>query len=263
MLKGNFQFLVIGAGRGGTSLIAGLLDCHSSLEAGLEKFSVDCLMGKKLDTSGSNTFDIPVKAFISAVNSLMGNRLKSRGSNIFDNRLKAFISACKKEAKLYPDAVWGNKITTEQIYGLEEHNSDNPDSKIDILDTLFNKYLKDIKVVFILRDGRTCVNSKVQRTDQSFESACDRWKYSVEMYKFFKTRHFNNICIRFEDLLFYPQTTLESVCVFLEIPYQDAMLKGTNNRKMIPDYRQDKIAGARRQGNTRPTHRSGVRSAWR
>lgn len=214
MPENNFKFLVVGAGRGGTSLIAGLLDAHRSLEVGLELFSVSCLMGKDENL---------------------------HGSNLFDERVTAFISACRLEAERYPGLAWGNKITTEQIFGLEDHNASNPAASIDVLDAFFNEYLKGIKIVFILRDGRTCANSKVQRTGQSFETACERWKYSVEIYKFLNTRHSNNLCIRFEDLLHTPQSTLGKVCDFLDIPYQETMLQGTSNTKMLPEYQQKTI----------------------
>ena len=85
MLSKEFNFLVVGAGRGGTSLIAGLLDSHSKLEVGLELFSVDCLVGKNIFTSGAN---------------------------IFNQRVNAFVVACRKKAMLYPSHFWGNKITT-------------------------------------------------------------------------------------------------------------------------------------------------------
>jgi len=214
MLINNFRFLVLGPGRGGTSLLAGLLDQHSQLEVGFEKCSINCLMRHKV--------------------SIEGHR-------IFDERVKTFLSCCHKEARRFPDKIWGDKITTEQLYGLEDHNKANPEEKIDILDQFFNKYLSEIKVVFILRDGRTCINSKVARTGISAANACERWKYAVKVYKFFKNSHHNNITIKFEELLINPEDTLNRICMFLGITYQEKMLMGTNNPKIIPEYRQTKF----------------------
>ena len=45
MSADNFEFLVIGAGRGGTSLLAGLLDFHDQLDVGFEQYSEACLAG--------------------------------------------------------------------------------------------------------------------------------------------------------------------------------------------------------------------------
>jgi len=205
-----FRFLILGAGRGGTSLLAGLLDQHSQLEVGFEKFSIECLMGQKI---------------------------RSQGHQIFHERVKKFLILCREEASHFPDKIWGNKITTEQLYGLEDHNNANPEQKIDILDCFFNKYLSDIKVVFILRDGRACVMSKVSRTGISLQSACERWNFSVQVYKFLKEHHNHSICIKFEDLLRHPIDILKSLCSFLDISYEEQMLRGTNNQKIIPEYR--------------------------
>jgi hypothetical protein len=214
MQKTGFNFLIIGAGRGGTSLIAAMLDSHSSLEVGLELFSVNYLMGKEI---------------------------KQSDHDLIEKRVTAFLAACNKEAKKYSKKLWGNKITTEQLHGLEDHNSANPGSPIEVFDYFFNERLKDVKVIFILRDGRTCINSKVSRTGQSFSTAGERWKYSVMLYRFLKERHSNNICIKFEELLAEPEKTLNAVCKFLKVPYEDSMQQGTSNPKMRPEYRQKTI----------------------
>ena len=213
-LKDNFKFHIVGVGRGGTSLLAGLLDYHSGLKVGFELYAVDYLMGKKLPC---------------------------QGSKLFHKRVKAYLHACNKEAKHSPHVLWGNKITTEQVFGLEDHNLGNPGARIDVLDTFFNTYLKGNAIIFILRDGRTCINSKVQRTGQPIEKACERWQYSVKCYKFFKTCHENNICVRFEDLLLHPRTALINICNFLKVPYQEEMLKGTMNKMVPPEYQQNKF----------------------
>jgi hypothetical protein len=218
MAADNFGFLVIGAGRGGTSLLAGLLDSHDRLEVGFEMFSEGYLAGAAL---------------------------RAAGPDIFGTRVRAFLQACIEEAARHPDRIFGNKITTEHVFGLEDHNAANPDAPIDVLDAFFNRHLAGRKIVFILRDGRTCVRSKVARTGQSVELACARWKYSVEVYRFLTSRHDNNLCIRFEDLLLSPAPTLTDVCAFLGVPYQESMLQGTRNRKARPEYRQERIDASR------------------
>jgi hypothetical protein len=205
----NFRFLIVGAGRSGTSLLGGLLDFHPDLTVALEAYAKTCLMGHGL--SGQN-------------------------SDLFNVRASAFVEACKNAANRQPHK-WGNKITTEQLSCLEDHNVLNPTARIDVLDAFFNNYLKNVKIIFILRDGRTCINSKVQRTGKTIEQAAKRWQYTVTCYKFFKTRHSNNVCVRFEDLLLHPKETLTEICNFLNVPYQNVMLGGTNNKKMPEAYR--------------------------
>lgn len=70
-------FLVLGAGRSGTSLLSALIDFHPDLEMGLEQFSTVLLSQR-------------------------------------EKRFSAFETACLAEAKKHKH--WGNKITTEQIH---------------------------------------------------------------------------------------------------------------------------------------------------
>jgi hypothetical protein len=210
------HFLIIGAGRGGTSLLAGLLDYHSKLEVGFEMFSTKYLMGR----------------------SLFHTLVHSKKKLIY-HRTTAFRKACIHESKKFPGKLWGNKITTEQIYGLEDHNLANPDQKVDIIDFFFRNSMPDIRIVFILRDGRTCVRSKVNRTGQSVEIACLRWKFSVQVYRYLREFHNNNITVKFEDLLNNPRFVLEDICTFLGVSFEEKMLMGTTNKKMLPEYRSD------------------------
>lgn len=148
----HFKFLIIGAGRGGTSLLAGLLDYHSQLEVGIELYTHEYLLGKRLPEADAQQF-------------------RARG--------RAFVEACEQEAAKHVDRILGNKITTEQLYWLESHNTVHADAQIDVFDTFFNDLLGGLKMIFILRDGRTCIRSKMKRNAVSFEAACDRWLYSV------------------------------------------------------------------------------------
>lgn len=206
----NFGFVIVGAGRGGTSLLAGLLDSHPQLEVGFEVGAVDYLLGKALPDPENDTFE---------------------------EKTRLFVSACQHAAVACPGVLWGNKITTEQILGLGSSDAGGATPAIGLLDSFFNDTLEGLRVIFILRDGRACVSSKVRRTGQSFESACRRWQYSVECLRFFDRHHSNNLCLRFEDLLTQPETTLSRICTFLSIPYRSQMLNGVNSRKLPHEYR--------------------------
>lgn len=209
-----FKFLIIGAGRGGTSLLASLIDYHSKVEVAFEKHAIDYLMG---------------------------NAFPYQGPDMLNERVLAFLSACEKEASNYSGIEWGYKITTEQLFGLEDHNRLNVEAPVDVLETFFHHYMKDTKIIFILRDGRTCVNSKVNRTGQPMEIACKRWQYSVRCYQFLMQHHKNALCVRFEDLVFSPQAVLIKICEFLGICYEPEMLNGVANNKMLPEYINEKV----------------------
>jgi PAS domain S-box-containing protein len=209
----GLTFLICGAGRSGTSLLLGMLDNHDTLEIGFEKHSL-CLMDSE---SGHD------------------------GHDLIHDRVKSFLVKCEMEAARHPGKIWGNKITTEQLAGLEDHNNITRGGKVDTLDVFFNGYLHGVKVVFIMRDGRASVRSKIKRANLSVEQACDRWNYCVRVYKFLQNHHCNHIMVRYEDLLLAPENTLRRICAFLEIDFQPAMLEGVANLKIPAEYRRSDL----------------------
>jgi hypothetical protein len=209
----GFSFLICGAGRSGTSLLLGMLDNHDKLEIGFEKHSL-CLMGS--ESAGS-------------------------GPGLIHDRVKSFLAKCEMEAARHRGKIWGNKITTEQLAALNDHNNTNRAGKVNTLDVFFNGYLPEVKVVYIMRDGRACVRSKIKRANLSVEQACDRWNYSVRVYEFLKNCHHNHIAVRYEDLLVAPEDTLRRICAFLEIDFQPAMLEGVANLKIPAEYRRSDL----------------------
>lgn len=210
----QFQFLIIGAGRGGTSLLAGLLDHHSQLEVGIELYTHEYLLGKRLADTDAKQF-------------------RARGV--------AFVEACEQEAIKHAGKIWGNKITTEQLYWLESHNEAYPVDRVDVFDAFFNVLLRDRKIIFILRDGRTCVRSKMRRNAVPFDAACERWLYSVAVHRFLRDHHKNNLRIKYETLVTRTIPTLTHICDFLGVPFEEQMLGGTANSKLLPEYRRPKI----------------------
>lgn len=213
MADSNFKFIIIGAGRGGTSLLTGLLDYHSELEV-LTEFA--------------------------SISHIMGHEFQCADDEILPQRIKAFIEQCQVKARETPDKIWGNKITTEQIHALEEHNIKNPKAQINVLDAFFKNFFKNYKKIFILRDGRSCVDSKVRRTGQSMHLACQKWKYSVRVYQYLKGCQ-HSFSIKFEDLLLEPEATLSDVCNFLGIKYEHNMLKGVANNKLMREYQNSQL----------------------
>ncbi len=204
----KFSFLIVGAGRGGTSLLAAILDTHSLLEVGFEKYSVQYLMN-------------PQKCWLK-------NELLCRTSR--------FLKACEKEARSSRNPVWGNKITSEQIAGL--HDVAEGKGEEDVWRYFFERMLKNQKVIFILRDGRSCIPSKMKRAGLSLDDALERWKYSVRMSQYLERSHPNSYILKYEELLLNPDQKLQSVCSFLGIHFEAGMVEGTENPKMLEEYRQ-------------------------
>jgi hypothetical protein len=214
----KFDFVILGAGRGGTSLIAALLDAHPDLEVAFERYAIEYLMGQAL----ARTSDLGL-----------------------NERIQRFISACNADALRSSCAAWGNKITTEQISGLNDPSGRENSSADVVLSLLFGYYLRQKKLIFILRDGRACVLSKVRRAGLSYEVACARWRYCVDCYRFLRRERRDALFLRFEELLRAPEVTLSCVCDYLGVSFQQNMLEGVANPKLRPEYRQDRVDTAK------------------
>lgn len=206
-LRNKFRILVIGPGRGGTSLVASLLGAHPKLSIGLEEFAFDFLLGKSL----------------------------SADEDTLESRVEGFLKACRQKAA-HANARWGNKITTEQLEALMETASREEVNKAVLKDIIGKR-----KVIFIVRDGRSTVHSKMMRTNMEYHEAVKRYKNSVEWLKLFKAKAPNFYIIRFEELLLRPEEQLRALCQYLELKFDETMLQGTANKALLEDYQQKSI----------------------
>ncbi|MDX1510717.1 MAG: sulfotransferase [Nitriliruptorales bacterium] len=202
-------FLVVGAGRGGTSLVAGLLDHHPDLEVAFEAFSHTILLGRPLPDEVEGSAEA---------------------------RAAAFVAACRRQAATR-STRWGNKITTEQIAGLEVMPGEEPSPHPGTGLAAFANAVRGIPIVFVVRDPRTCVRSKMSRAGMEQSEAVRRWRYAVAAMDTLAAEP-STLRIRFEDLVLQPLGVLPAVCRHLGVPYVTDMLSGVENAKMVADYRR-------------------------
>ena len=97
----GFDIHIIGAGRGGTSLVTGLIDAHPLCEIIPEAFSISYLMGQQWTPAESEenpAVRVPL-------------------------RIDNFMTACREGAMRSQSPHWGHKTTTEQIMGLPTLNA--------------------------------------------------------------------------------------------------------------------------------------------
>jgi len=161
-----------------------MIDFHPGIQVGFERFAIDFLLGEKIPQDKKKDLDI---------------------------RLKLFDESCVDEASKNGDRLWGNKITTEQISALDECVVE---SNENVGLHFLQKVIKSQKLIYIVRDGRHCVQSKMKRTDQSYEEALARWKYSVELLRDFEESKANMHLCKYEDLLKDPEHELAKICSF-------------------------------------------------
>lgn len=163
----------------------------------------------------------------------------SSTETLMTERLQAFRTLCDENALLCGDKIWGNKITTEQLWGLEEHNALN-DLAIDLAERFLN-VMSGYRVIFITRHGASCAESKVRRTGQPMVRAAIRWCYSARFYE--RLNKLGGILFkcRYEDLVSDPEVTLTQVCNALGLAFHHDMLSQTASDLLMPDYRHGRF----------------------
>lgn len=209
----GIQFLVIGVGRGGTSLLAGLLDYHSALHVDFEH-----------EAKATLVFAEPEPGI---------DRLVSRSA--------AFRAACDAKAMQHAGQIYGNKITTEQVLALHGWGVRNPADPEPVLRYFFDEAMAGCKIVFVVRDGRTCVRSKMNRKGFTLDHACGLWQYGVRVLRYLRTQGERVHVVRYEELVGDPERALRAVCSFLDVPFETGMLDGVENPQMQTVYRQSEI----------------------
>jgi Sulfotransferase family len=152
-------------------------------------------------------------------------------------RISNFLRACEADAAASPTRLWGHKTTTEHIRGLRSLHPDSPfagDEKTrrqaERFDYLgcFIAATKHIPVIYILRDGRACVRSKLIRANLPLDEAIDRWKFAVQVFDAYREAGVRLLPVKMEDLVSMPEATLYAVCDFIGVTYKPAMLAGIN-----------------------------------
>jgi Sulfotransferase family len=204
--------LVIGAGRSGTSLLFACLDGHPSITMRSEYCSAEILIGD----------DQPVEV-----------------ECLLDERLRRFRAACEADRDRSRGMIWGNKITTEQISGLEEHNVLNGTS-VDVV-ARFSEVMADYGIIFITRDGRACIEANLRRVGQPMARSALFWCYCCSVHRRLKNNGRLLATVRYEDLVTAPKEVLTGLCDRLGIVFDAGMLQQTASPHLLPEYRHGRF----------------------
>ncbi len=83
------------------------------------------------------------------------------------------------------------------------------------------------KAIFLSRDGRAIVASKLRRLEWEPERSANEWKrtnrYTIQMMRTLPKSAY--IHVRYEELCKNPEDTIRRICTFAEIPFEEEMLK--------------------------------------
>jgi len=236
-------FLIIGVGRSGTTLLGNCLDAHPEV-ACLNEAADDALRGK----------DLPA---YTALRRLAGRRITSRLAAALEHnvdqfygpdrrapggqepvgvlRARAFCAQTGRLLAARPERVAGNKITTESLAMIyRKAFTPNETPAADALASQRAERLKyfcelfgEYRLLFIVRDGRLVVRSKMKRAGIAAGEAAARWIEGARIHRALRAAAgARMLTVRFEALLAQPEQTLRAASAHLGVAYQAEMLAG-------------------------------------
>ncbi|MBD3249363.1 hypothetical protein GF336_04935 [Candidatus Woesearchaeota archaeon] len=210
-------FFIIGCGRSGTTLLRSMLNSHKDVAIPLESlFIIDYLKTKK-------TINVLKKLIVDEY------EIKEWGIDITYNDVKDVND--KKELisrihNIYTSKnnkrIWGQKTPRFVRYG-----------------KLLKRHYPDSKFIHIIRDPRAVVSSliesNVHKSNVLYGSR--RWVNDVRKGIVLKERHPEDVLeIKYEHLVSNPKKELEKICKFLEIKFDENMLKYYKSKKEYREY---------------------------
>jgi hypothetical protein len=85
----------------------------------------------------------------------------------------------------------------------------------------------DYRMIFVVRDGRRVVASKVRRAQLAAPDAAARWMEGARIHRVLAAvLGARLLTLRYEALLEEPEATLRAACAFLGLAFQAQMLAG-------------------------------------
>lgn len=205
-------FWLLGAGRGGTSLVTAIIGAHSQLAMASEHCCEEILIGRREPWAA-----------------------RSRSE-----RMAGLVIAMIDRAGQEGGVQWGNKITTEALFF---GGSDERRHRRDGVDQLLRRVPR-VPIVYVLRDGRATVASKMRRAGATLENACRHWVTSIEIWHALGEQGWPMTTVRFEDLVRAPEPTVRTLCRELGVAYEPSMLAATASNLLLPEYRRTRIDAA-------------------
>jgi hypothetical protein len=217
-------FFVIGAARSGNTLLRALLVGHTAISIPPESYVlggiarmwdrvcyrnwddlVRFVVGEFENHSDFHTWEIDLGP---ARESLRGVEPARRSAaRIVDEVYRRYT-----EVKFPGATMWGDKtpLNTERVF-------------------LIDRVFPGAKYIHMLRDGRDAVSSavKVGLFGGGVESACGKWLLRVRNARDLGRRVAGGrfVELRYEDLVSDPRASVEKVCGFLGVPFEEQMME--------------------------------------
>jgi Sulfotransferase family len=204
---------VVGMNRSGTTLLRMMLDAHSQLTIPPETHFVPDLV--KVAREGAATPEALLKVIVAQrewgdfglTEDELLDRFRAIGSPDAGDAIRAFFEAY---AERVGKPRWGDK-TPRYVTRMR----------------LIADALPEAHFVHVIRDGRDVALSVRDRTvkDYTVERVAQRWKEKVSKARRDAPLLKHYMELRYEDLVLDPEGSLRKISEFVDLPYDDAMLR--------------------------------------
>lgn len=230
----NRNFYVMAIGRSGTTLLANILDAHPNIVVPPESFFVLHLERKYKHITDWN--DKAIKNFIDDVYVDRPFRLMWKVSrNTVDEaflqqpKIKNFDEACNRIRASYKASF---KTKTIELFG----------DKHPIYSNFCKRMMRinpEAKLIHMVRDPRGTGSGQINTFNRKDALAVGYlWaRYNKNLSDLKAIYPKNYYLLKYEDLVFQPEKTVQSLCRFLEIEFDEKMMAYRKNTvKRFEDY---------------------------
>jgi hypothetical protein len=248
MIAARTFFLVLGVGRGGTTLLANCIDSHPQARC-YNEIGDDLLRGKDHPAYRvlRRLAHVPGVSRVAArVESLTDRRLAQAGDGHEDinavglRRMEAFHESIHATLAAQPERAVGDKIVIESLAMVYRRPYEPQESPADDahaaarhagLEHFACRLFAAYRFIFIVRDGRASLTSKMKRGHQSLLEAAAHWLEAARVHRTLADMLGPRLLtVRFEGLVADPGVVLSQVGDFLGIGYDPQMLAGANRK---------------------------------
>jgi hypothetical protein len=214
----NKLVFIIGVGRSGTTLLQSLLHGHSSIHFTPETHFVKKYLSK---ASSVNPALSKQKYLIEKIKA--DTFLKEISENLLE-----YCAQAISDESISNKVAWIFVQLLKEKSGNSVYLGDKDPMNVNYLKQIKSVY-PDSKIIHIIRDPRDVVLSRMKSAwgkKNRMASHIAEYIHGIDKARIDGTKNFgeNYVEIRYEQLIENPTSTIEQLCSFLEIPFQESMM---------------------------------------
>lgn len=233
---------IVGMGRSGTTMLTSMLNMNEQVIATPENefimFSYSYFKAKNFSSVKQANFFSTIfnYDFNNVINIWKPVGLVSKIANLKD---KTFANVCKLVYLCYP---LSNKNSEKVNWVIDK----NPSYSLHM--GVLNSIYPDAKYILIVRDYRDNIVSRKKYSDKSSSiyKLAAAWNYYYsQIFKAIDNYKLQYFIVKYEDLVEFPEKTLQGICRYLDVEYTVEMLKFQEFSKEIKKHAQSNLSEAK------------------